>query len=110
MRVLSAGAREAIWRFGGIARSPFRDLDSATAMSTKSGLEGDIARLSALLSQGTPAKEADVAELLRGIETADGMAQGVEAKLDEMLNNLDQLLASLESESTTTEAQPEVSK
>ena len=72
----------------------------------KSGLEGDISQLSALLSQGTPARDADVAELLRGIETADGMAQGVEKKLDEMLNNLDELLASLESEITTSKAEP----
>ncbi|KAF7975197.1 hypothetical protein HWV62_10262 [Athelia sp. TMB] len=67
-----------------------------------SGLEGDVSQLSALLSQGTPARDADVTELLRGIETADGMAQGVEKKLDEMLNNLDELLASLESETTTS--------
>lgn len=59
-------------------------------------LEADIAQLSALLSQDTPEGNADVAELLRGIEAADGMAQGVEKKLDDMLNNLDRLLASLE--------------
>jgi hypothetical protein len=57
----------------------------------------DITELSSLLSQESPEGDADVAELLRTIETADGMAQGVESKLDNMLQNLDRFLASLES-------------
>jgi hypothetical protein len=60
-------------------------------------LSADIAQLSSLLSQEPAEGDADVAELLRTIEAADGMAQGVESKLDNMLENLDSLLASLES-------------
>ena len=42
--------------------------------------------------------EADIAELLVQLESVDGMAQGVENRLDNILENLDGLLASLESE------------
>jgi len=77
--------------------------------SQESGLlENDVSRLSALLTQEAVTGDADVAELLRGIETADGMAQDVEKKLDEMLNNLDELLASLET--TVTEVESTSSK
>jgi hypothetical protein len=63
----------------------------------KTNLEDDIAQLSALLSQEpSEGDDGDVAELLRQIEKADGMAQGVESKLDNVLQNLDNLLASLE--------------
>ena len=41
--------------------------------------------------------EADVAELLRQLESADGIAKGVETRLDDIIGNLDNLLASLES-------------
>jgi hypothetical protein len=58
------------------------------------GLSADIAQL---LSLESAEGDAHVAELLRTIEAADGMAQGVESKLDNMLENLDSLLASLES-------------
>jgi hypothetical protein len=64
----------------------------------KTTLEADIAQLSALLSEASAEGDADVAELLQRIDTADGMAQGVESKLDNMLENLDNLLASLESQ------------
>ena len=57
----------------------------------------DVAQLSSLLSQESAEGDADVAELLRRIDTAESMAQGVETKLDNMLENLDTLLASLES-------------
>jgi hypothetical protein len=61
----------------------------------------NIAQLSSLLVQEPAEGETDVAELLRTIEAADGMAQGVESKLDNMLENLDNLLASLESKADT---------
>lgn len=66
---------------------------------TSTSLEADIAQLSALLSQEPSQGDSDVnvAELMRRIETADGMAEGVENKLDNVLSNLDHLLASLES-------------
>lgn len=57
----------------------------------------DITELSSFLSQESLEGDADVAELLSTIEAADGMAQGVESKLDNMLQNLDSFLASLES-------------
>jgi hypothetical protein len=62
----------------------------------ENNLDADIAQLSSLLSQEPVGRDPDVAELLRTIEAADGMAQGVESKLDTMLENLDNLLASLE--------------
>ncbi|KAJ6463745.1 hypothetical protein DFH09DRAFT_552353 [Mycena vulgaris] len=61
-------------------------------------IEADIAELSELLSKDTldDAGEASVAELLARLESADGVAKGVESKLDSLLGNLDSLLASLE--------------
>lgn len=63
--------------------------------------EADIAQLTSLLSDESSlesSSEADVAELLRRLESADGMARGIEARLDGMLGNLDSLLVSLESQ------------
>lgn len=99
MRALRVGARDAM-SFNGtksrLWRCLTRSLCAATMSNTK--LEADIAQLGALLSQDIPEGNTDVAELLRGIEAAGGMADGVEKKLDDMLNNLDHLLASLESD------------
>lgn len=64
-------------------------------------MNANIAQLSSLLVQKPVEGDTDVAELLRTIETADGMAQGVESKLDSMLENLDNLLVSLESKADT---------
>ncbi|KII93277.1 hypothetical protein PLICRDRAFT_35466 [Plicaturopsis crispa FD-325 SS-3] len=63
-------------------------------------MSADIAQLSALLSEDPPANgsENEVAELLRRLNSAEGMAQGVESRLDEMLENLDNLLKTLDPE------------
>ena len=61
-------------------------------------LEADIAQINSFLSQEPSEAESDanLADLLRKMDAADGVARGVETKLDGMLENLDQLLASLE--------------
>ncbi|KAJ6469591.1 hypothetical protein C8R47DRAFT_1325505 [Mycena vitilis] len=61
-------------------------------------IEADVAELNELLSRETldEAGEASVEELLARLESADGVAKGVENKLDALLGNLDTLLASLE--------------
>jgi len=48
----------------------------------------------------------DVAELLQQLSNADSMAQGMESKLDSVLQNLDELLALLGVEETTEDAGP----
>lgn len=65
---------------------------------TPDTLEDNVTQLSSLLSQEP--SETDVAELLRRIDAADGIAHGVETKLDNMLDNLDRLIASLEPSAT----------
>jgi site-specific recombinase XerD len=69
-----------------------------TAQAAVTSIEADIAQLNQLLSQESldDADEASVAELLARLESADGVAEGVENKLDALLGNLDSLLASLE--------------
>ena len=44
----------------------------------------------------------DVAELLQRLSSADSMAQGMESKIDSVLQNLDELLALLGAEETPT--------
>ncbi|KAJ7155927.1 hypothetical protein C8R43DRAFT_1065498 [Mycena crocata] len=62
------------------------DSDPATAQINAS-IEADIAELSELLSKDTldDAGEASVAELLARLESADGVARGVEGKLDALI-------------------------
>jgi hypothetical protein len=67
----------------------------------ESGLDAEVAALAALLSQGhvdeSELSEQHLAELLRQLEQADGVARGVEDRLDGMLKNLDDLLEGMES-------------
>ncbi|KAI0801495.1 hypothetical protein C8Q74DRAFT_1179016, partial [Fomes fomentarius] len=70
-----------------------------TKPHTASSLEVDIARLTRLLSEDLvddANTEADVEELLRRIEAAEGLADGVEEQLDGIIGNLDNLLHDLE--------------
>lgn len=62
-------------------------------------LEAEITQLTTLLSQDSLNSEddANVVELLQRLEKADGVAQGVEDKLDNILGKLDGLISSLES-------------
>lgn len=60
-------------------------------------LEADISQSSFLSQELSEAEsDANLADLLREMDAADGVARDVETKLDDMLENLDQLLASLE--------------
>ncbi|KAJ7754992.1 hypothetical protein DFH07DRAFT_496872 [Mycena maculata] len=70
----------------------------ASPAQITAAIEADVAELNELLSRDTldDAGEASVAELLARLESADGVATGVENKLDVLLGNLDNLLAALE--------------
>lgn len=82
--------------------------DSAETSPTQitAAIEADIAELNDLLSKDTldDAGEASVAELLARLETANGVATGVENKLDALLGNLDNLLAALEKKDDSNES------
>lgn len=66
-------------------------------------LTEDMALLASLLSddQSEEIDETSISELLRKLDTATGVASGVENRLDEILNNLDGLLGALESAANT---------
>ncbi|KAH9884632.1 hypothetical protein C8Q73DRAFT_719103 [Cubamyces lactineus] len=64
---------------------------------SSSSLEADIALLSNLLSQNVDEFDPDVAEVLRRLEAAEGIAEGVESRLDGIIDHLDNLLSDLES-------------
>lgn len=77
-------------------------------------LDADISALAALLSTGDEAiagaeadtrelSDADVAALLRQLERADGVARGVESRLDDILDGLDGLLGDLGRDGTPAE-------
>ncbi|KAI0673987.1 hypothetical protein C8Q78DRAFT_665125 [Trametes maxima] len=64
--------------------------------SSASPLEADIALLSNLLSQKVDEYEPDVAELLRRLDTAECIANGVEERMDGIINHIDSLLSGIE--------------
>ncbi|EIN14233.1 hypothetical protein PUNSTDRAFT_129862 [Punctularia strigosozonata HHB-11173 SS5] len=69
-----------------------------TAASSR--LDVEITTLSALLSRGQDGaelSEQELVALLRQLEQANGVAQGVEDRLDNMLRGLDDMLAGMES-------------
>jgi hypothetical protein len=78
---------------------------SATTNSQSSPNGADITSLSSeslmpeLLSVG---EEADVVELIGRLDSADGLAKGVENRLDDLLSGLDSLLATLEAKEENT--------
>ncbi|KAJ7459048.1 hypothetical protein B0H11DRAFT_2060208 [Mycena galericulata] len=86
---------------------PNTNSSEATPARINAAIEADIAELSELLSKDTldDAGEASVAELLARLESADGVATGVESKLDSLLGNLDNLLAALEKKEDSSETQ-----
>ena len=83
---------------------------NGTSDSQQRTIDNDIALLTSLLSS-TNAEGADehdldgpeIQELLRRLEAADGVAQGVESRLDEIIGSLDGLLGSLESGEASAE-------
>ncbi|KAJ7724224.1 hypothetical protein B0H16DRAFT_1736826 [Mycena metata] len=74
------------------------DKPNGNAPQLDASIEADLAELSELLSKETldDAEDASVAELLARLEGADGVAKGVEGKLDALLGKLDTLLEALE--------------
>lgn len=72
----------------------------AAANGTHS-LDADIALLSSVFLQSVDLEGRDVEgpelqELLKRLEAADGVAQGVESRLDDIIGNLDRMLSGLE--------------
>jgi hypothetical protein len=77
----------------------------AKSEAPSTSVESDMAKLACLLAQlpdDPPDSEADdpqVTELLLRLATADGVAKGVEERLDGIIGNLDLLITTLEKES-----------
>lgn len=77
----------------------------AEPVNLSTSLESDMAMLASLLTQpqdDLPESDADdpqVTELLKRLTAADGVAKGVEERLDGIIENLDLLLTALETES-----------
>ncbi|KAI0082115.1 hypothetical protein K474DRAFT_825219 [Panus rudis PR-1116 ss-1] len=83
--------------------------DPQPQTDTAATVDADIAFLQSALDRFAkdPVDEQDIAELLRHLETADGIATGVENRLDHILEHLDALLTSLDPEgsgSTSSES------
>ena len=79
---------------------PFDDLHSSPSSNerpaTDMGLH--VTLLASLVSEceEIPANDSELSELLARLDSANTMASGVEAKVDEILGTLDDLLTSLE--------------
>ncbi|KAF5385339.1 hypothetical protein D9615_001036 [Tricholomella constricta] len=78
---------------------------SGAAFSDIEALAEDIEKLEVLLSQPelSASDDADVAELLKRLDRADGMADNLELKLDGILEKLDGILGSMDVEATAEE-------
>ncbi|KIL00785.1 hypothetical protein PAXRUDRAFT_123899, partial [Paxillus rubicundulus Ve08.2h10] len=61
-------------------------------------VDSDVTFLGSLIAESrqNPTNDSDLLELLARLDSADGMARGVESRLDEILGTLDNLLTSLE--------------
>ena len=72
--------------------------NGAPSTESRSALEADVALLQALLVQDHNFEESDfdVVEILRRLETADGIATGLESRLDDIMGNLDSMLGALD--------------
>ncbi|KAI0343579.1 hypothetical protein BDW22DRAFT_1356038 [Trametopsis cervina] len=95
--------------------SPKTQLESSQPIppTQGNGLQDDIALLASLLAAEPNSDEIDethISELLRRLDAANGVASGVETRLDDILSNLDGLLGKLEEEAggaTITEKKEE---
>ncbi|KZT08816.1 uncharacterized protein LAESUDRAFT_723765 [Laetiporus sulphureus 93-53] len=66
-------------------------------------LLSDIAVLRSFIEQDEQeGADPDIAELLRHLETAEGIAAGVESQVDEIIGNLDEILGTLEAHEQAT--------
>ncbi|KAH9837363.1 uncharacterized protein C8Q71DRAFT_598392 [Rhodofomes roseus] len=78
--------------------------NGAPASQPRNTLDADLALLQSLLAQGqNDESEADVAEILRRLETADGIATGLESRLDDIMGNINTMLGVLEPQGRVVE-------
>lgn len=83
---------------------------NGTGPNGKSALEADIALLQSLLVQGPNLEESDidVTEILRRLEAADGIATGLETRLDGIMDSIDDMLGALEPKGQSVELESAV--
>lgn len=83
-----------------------RERENAANTPDKGNLQADIALLASLLAadKGDDIDDTDISELLQRLDTAHGVASGVESRLDGILGNLDEILGSLEASSAESES------
>ncbi|KAG6829775.1 hypothetical protein H0H92_003565 [Tricholoma furcatifolium] len=85
---------------------------TAAAASQLNTITSDIARLDALLSKTelTEEEDVDLAELLKRLESAEGMAGEVETRVDDILTKLDGIMKELgdHEEASATEINSDV--
>ena len=98
--------RHSIMSTSGSPNANGKPSQNETSIVNDTTLQADLTFLSSLLSKEGKDDNADVdvAALLRQLETADGVAQGVENRIDGILGSLDALLDSLQPDSA--EGQP----
>ena len=69
---------------------------SKPSRTAQPSIESDLAFLQNALSQEVdPSQPEDVEELLKKLEAAEGVADGMESRLDDIMDNLDRLLGDL---------------
>ncbi|TBU58129.1 hypothetical protein BD310DRAFT_927739 [Dichomitus squalens] len=64
--------------------------------ASRSSLDADIALMNKLLSEDVDESDPSIEELLKRLEAAEGLADGVEERLDVVIGSLDELLNDLE--------------
>lgn len=74
-------------------------LRDSTSSDTLASTVSQVAFLQQVISSSGPTEEGaegDIFEILKQLEAADGVAQGVESKLDKLLENLEGMIEGLE--------------
>lgn len=89
--------RDQLPRMTSDTKAPTNGAGGANGLSELRTLEEALTGVNSLLDrEGEELSERDLAKLLKDLEAADNVAEGVESKLDELLKNLEGMLDGLE--------------
>lgn len=76
---------------------------SSNSSAAINGLATEIVQLESLLSQSDPGPDDNVGELLTRLNTAEGLVEGLDNKLDDILAKLDGMISTMDAKEKASE-------